>query len=232
MSLIDLADRFITDFHPRVDGALLGGSVVAGNDTPTSDLDIVLLFPSGNPNYAETVSYEGRLVEVFAHTPESIASWNQREAAERRPILASLCAHSLVLRGSTMATKVQTEARALLAAGSAPLTPAENDALRYALSAELDDLRGASSPAERFAIHAQVFGSAAELLLQLEGVWLGKGKWLVRQLTLSQDPLAARLIRWAASAGTEEDLDAIGTAVLGKAGGRLQEGHIRGSKAR
>jgi hypothetical protein len=231
MTLVDLADRFVTDFYSHADGALLGGSIAAGNDTPTSDLDIVLLFPSGHPNYAETTTYEGRIVEVFAHTPESIAYWNQREVAERRPILADLCAHSLVLRGTTLATKVQADARELLAEGSAPLTQAENDSLRYALSAELDDLRGTASPAERFAIRAQVFGSAAELLLHLERIWLGKGKWLVRQLTLSKDPLAAQLVEWAASRGLDSDLDAVCTGVLAKAGGWLQDGHIRGSKA-
>lgn len=230
MSLRDLAERFVTGLYPQVDGALLGGSVAAGNDTATSDLDIVLLFPSGNPNYAETISYEGRIVGVFAHTPESIVTWNQREVTERRPILAELCAHSLVLRGGTVVAKVQADARELLAAGPTPLTQAENDSLRYALSAELDDLRGATSPAERFAIHAQVFTSTAELVLQLERIWLGKGKWLVRQLTLSDDPQAAQLVRWAASAGMEEDLEAICVAVLGKAGGWLQEGYVRGSK--
>lgn len=229
MSLIDLAHRFMTDLHPHVDDALLGGSVAVGDDTATSDLDIVLLLPSGHVNSVETISYEGRLVEVFSHTPESVSYWNQREVAERRPILAHLCARSLVLRGSALAPRVQADARELLASGPTPLEPDERDSLRYALSAELDDLRGATSAAERFAIQARIFVSAAELLLHLERIWLGRGKWLVRQLDLCSDPLAARLVGWAASGGTDEPLDVICMAVLAKAGGWLQEGYVRKS---
>lgn len=125
---------------------------------------------------------------------------------------------------------MQREARDLLAAGPRPLTPDEVDALRYALSADLDDLADASNPSERFAVMAQVFRLSAELLLQLDRIWLGHGKWLMRQLATADDPLANRLLGWAASSGNRNELGAIARDVLDRAGGYLQEGFLRGTK--
>ena len=231
MDLVELARTFVEDAHPDVLGALLGGSTAEGRATPSSDLDVVLIFPDSSPSYAETLSYKGRLVEVFAHTPESMRFWNEREVAERRPVLAGLCARSVVLGGGEYALSVQRNARQLLAERPSPLTQWELDTLRYGLSAGLDDLLDARDPAEGSMLQGQIFRSTAELLLQLERVWLGHGKWLVRQLRAADDPLADRLGLWAAGPGDRAELVEIVGFVLDRAGGYLQEGFLRGSKS-
>ncbi|NYI67574.1 nucleotidyltransferase domain-containing protein [Spelaeicoccus albus] len=228
--LADSARRYVETRHPGAIGSLLGGSTALGLATPSSDLDIVVLYPDGGPNYVETSSHEGKLVEAFIHTSASISWWNEREAAACRPILANLCARSMVLSGEQCAIPVQRAAKKLLAGGPPPLTSTERDDRRYALSAALDDLAGTSNPAERFAVRFQVFRSACELLLRLNRRWLGNGKWLVRHLESVDDQIACDLLKWAGESGNAHELRTLAHAVLDRVGGYLQEGHVRGPK--
>jgi len=56
----------------QADAAFLGGSFAAGTATPTSDLDIAVLCPAGHETFRNTTREDGRLVEWFVHTPETV----------------------------------------------------------------------------------------------------------------------------------------------------------------
>lgn len=99
------------------------------------------------------------------------------------------------------------------------------------LTAAIDDLQGRPDSGEEFAIIADVYKRAGELLLFANRSWLGSGKWLVRRLGNLQDPAAKRLVQWAESVPrSSEELCHIAHEVLESVGGPLQEGHTRGSR--
>ena len=72
MDPVSAARAFVAERHPDADAAILGGSTAQERSTPTSDLDIVVLYRDGAENYAETTRYEGWIVEAFVHTPASL----------------------------------------------------------------------------------------------------------------------------------------------------------------
>jgi hypothetical protein len=139
-SVIDLARAFVEEHHPYASASVLGESAAAGTATSTSDLDIAVLYPNGHSNYAATTRYCGWFVEEFVHTEESLDSWYQKEAVERRPVIADLCARGILLTDNGAGAEWQTRAREQMARGPMALGDGERDLRRYNLSALIDDL--------------------------------------------------------------------------------------------
>jgi hypothetical protein len=118
----------------------------------------------------------------------------------------------------------------MIAAGPEPISAIQHADLRYGLTAAIDDLEGRPEPGEEFAIIADVYKRAGELLLLDNRSWLGTGKWLVRRLAKLQDPKAESLVQWAQSVPrSPQELCRIAHEVLESVGGALREGHTRGS---
>jgi hypothetical protein len=233
MDAIGDARAFVAERHPSCRVALLAGSVASGRALAGSDLDIVLIYEDGHPNYAETLSFRGWLVESFIHSPQSLEWWYRREADELAPVIAHMCATGIVLQDDGSAAAVQEAARLRLASPPAPLSQADRDLRRYSLSADLDDLTSGTSISERFMLEAEVFRQSAELVMRESGAWLGHGKWLVRRLVEVGGIHADALVRWAGSeTATRTELAEIARAVLDASGGYLQQGFLRGERSR
>lgn len=227
--IADIARAYVEKNHPDAAASILGGSVAAGTATSTSDLDIAVLYPDGHPNYALTSRFQGWLVEAFVHTPASLDFWYRREAEERRPVIAELCASGVLLTDDGPGRGWQSRAREQMAQGPKPLTDAERGSRCYGLSALVDDLTGSRDDAETFILTADVFREAADLLLLEAGSWLGGGKWVIRRLARSGNELAGRLAGWAADPHRNpESLAALAREALEGSGGYVQEGHLRG----
>lgn len=230
-SVREIARAFVEEMHPGASASILGGSAASGTTTSTSDLDIAILYPNGHSNYAETTRFRGWLVETFIHTPESLHFWYEKEAEERRPVIAELCASGILLTDDGSGDAWQSDARSQMAHGPRTLTGPERDSRRYDLSALIDDLSGSKSAAEAFMLAADVFHDAADLLLLETGGWLGGGKWVIRRLAQSDHELATRLLTWAAD--TKRDpkaLVVLAHEILDISGGYIQEGFVRGKR--
>ncbi|HEY7780039.1 MAG TPA: nucleotidyltransferase domain-containing protein [Ktedonobacterales bacterium] len=223
----DLVDR---DF-PAYSAALLAGSVVRGEATATSDLDLILLTRAGKAPapFRRSLHHGDWPVEIFAHSPASFERFTTAEAARRRPSLAQMCAEGIVLRDHDgLAAAIQADARRQLAAGPVPLTPAEIATARYALTDTLDDFLGSERPAETFFLAHDLAHDAVDLHLALHRHWTGRGKWVPRALRRADparaDQLAAALAAFTAT-GDRAPLAAFARAVLDAAGGPLFAGY-------
>jgi hypothetical protein len=230
------ARRLVEERFPEARAAFLGGSVVLGGATATSDLDITVLQVEGVP-YRESLQYDGWPVELFVHTVGSVRHYVTKDRERRRPTMARLVSAGVVLLdrdGSGAA--VAAECAHAVAAGPAPLADGERDALRYALTDLLDDLGGGGDPHLLTAVAVQTWQSAAELRLALGQRWSGTGKWLVRELAAydaeSGTAYAERLdagLR-AAMNGDPGPLTAVADEVLAGSGGRLWSGYRVGGE--
>jgi predicted nucleotidyltransferase len=77
--------------YPNATQAWLSGSVVLGEATPTSDLDITVLLEAG-PAHRESVRHDGWPVELFVHTEASVRAYVAKDLGRRRPTMARLVA--------------------------------------------------------------------------------------------------------------------------------------------
>jgi hypothetical protein len=175
------------------------------------------------------VRAHGWVVELFVHTPTSIAHYWETDRAQWRCTLARMCAEGrLLVDVGGAGGRLQHEARALLEAGLPPVPAAELDRRRYMLTDSLDDLRGSRDPVEDVFIGAGLVADAGELAVLAQGGWLASGKWVPRTLAALPGDLGqvlAGAARALARDGDKQPLDDAVTGVLGLAGGPLTEGY-------
>lgn len=231
MDPVRVARAYVADRFPNAWGAYLGGSTGTALQTPTSDLDIVVVLDGRPAPFRQTDRHEGWLVEVFAHTVASFDAFVEREATARRSPLLHMCALGQVLvdrDGGAAGMREQAQAR--LTAGPAPLSAAEREDQRYLISDLLDDLGGCQDPDELIFIADRLLISVSELVLSEKQVWLGHGKWLLRRLRAADSTVCRQLLtgyRQLVASGDSAVLRQAAEVVLNRSGGRLMEGYWR-----
>lgn len=216
------ADQFVSTHVPTCLVALLAGSVVRDGGCPGSDLDIVVLAEEIIPHWA-TYDMAGWPIELFALTPVTYPKAFALDQRRRWPLHLNLCRSALVLKDQEgLAARLQAEAQDWYEQGPAPLTEAEIDEARYALTWMLDDLSDASDATEQDLIGRDLAAKAADTYLLAHQQWLGQGKWRYRQLQQA-DATVASLFSQALHAlhqGEKQPLLQFGAMVLQELGGR------------
>jgi len=179
-----VATRLVQNRYPGCLLALLAGSIVRGEGTPTSDLDVVIMTeqdPDAPYRYSEQVG--NWPVEFFVHTPASWQTSFQTDMANRTPSLLQMCSEGLVIQDlDNQAEVLKQQCRELLAAGPAALSEKAIRAKRYHLSDLMEDLSGSDRRVEMFYIGSELAKAAADLWLAHQRQWSGNGKWLHRAL--------------------------------------------------
>jgi hypothetical protein len=233
----DAARQLIAARFPDCDAVFLAGSVVRGDATPNSDLDLVILTADPDAPYRESLVFAGWPVELFVHNAESVRAYFRSDAARGMPSLPMMCAEGLLLRDTDgLGAQVKAEAEALLAAGPDPLTAQAIASQRYALTDALDDLEGiahSGNTDELFFIAAELADKAANFLLAYHRQWQGHGKWTLRALRRYDPALADRLVRAVRAAYRQEDIHELVAFVelaLAPVGGRLFAGYRLGGR--
>ncbi|MDQ0351703.1 putative nucleotidyltransferase [Alkalibacillus filiformis] len=69
------AQKFVEEHFQGCEGALLAGSVVRGEATSTSDLDLVIFDCHLESSYRESLIKFGWNIEVFAHNLQSYKTY-------------------------------------------------------------------------------------------------------------------------------------------------------------
>lgn len=230
-SLNGMLPREILDARfPDAVAGMVAGSFARGEDTPSSDLDLVVLLAGRPAPMRSTERVQGQLVEFFVHTEASFVVFIDREHQLRRSPLLHMCAHGVIIRDRDgRLSRLQTLARDRWAAGPAKLTDDELEDRRYRLTALLDDLADETNPADRAALAAAVFTDVADLALVTRGVWSGAGRWLTRRLREIDTDLDENLLAGlqAAVHGDPSALKSCGEAELQRIGGPLDSGYER-----
>lgn len=223
-------EEILDTWFPDATGGLVAGSVARGEDTPTSDLDLLVLLPGPPAPLRRTERVHGRVVEFFVHTEASFVEFVDRETRLRRSPLLHMGAHGLVIRDRDGGmTRLHDLARARWAAGPAELSDAEIEDHRYRLTGLLDDLADEWRGTGVAGVATATFTEVADLALATRGRWGGRGRWLVRRLAETDAVLADELVAGlrAALDGDATALVHCGRAELDRVGGRCEEGYVR-----
>jgi len=234
---VGTARQIIAERFPTARAAWLGGSVVRGDATATSDLDITVLIPGPPAPFRDSIRYAGWPVELFVHDRGSLTMYRQKDRDRRQPTIMRLVGESIILVDRDRSgVELQRECAGEIESGPAPLTPDELASARYGVTDLLTDLEGAHDDAERAAISAALWQASAGLLLTASGHWTGTGKGLVRALrrydlaesaTYATD-LMNGLRR--STNGHPTQLIKVCDAILDRFGGRRFEGHRLGGE--
>ncbi|GAB3421848.1 nucleotidyltransferase domain-containing protein [Flindersiella endophytica] len=219
-----LVRDYLEAAYPELRAALLTGSIVRGTATATSDLDVVVLLPSGFGSVRETVGWSGRTVDVFGYDLAALERWLAVDTSQRRPGLSSMVLDGVLIAGSpSVAAEARAAAQRVYEAGPAPWTEAQLLRLRYGVTDVLLDLETAGDRAESLLLASTLVTEAVTLLFATAGHWSGNGKWLLRELRGYDAELAADLeaaYDELARAARPEPLVRVADRILSRCGGR------------
>jgi hypothetical protein len=226
-----IAVRLVQEHYPTAVAAIIGGSFATGRQTPSSDIDLLLLFDHVDCAWRSTIVAEGRTVELFAHDLATFTYFcKEMDAPSGTVPLARM-----VLEGENIAAsgehyaQLLALAQAIDAAGPPVLDMDNLQRRRYAITTALEDLVDSGHPGEALAVACQLYQALADLHLRAAGVWSGGGKHLFRRLQAFDAAIASELdgaLRLVASdlAAGQRAFEHVVAAVLAPVGGPLLHG--------
>jgi hypothetical protein len=176
------ASQFVDSNFPSCEVAYLAGSVVRGEETESSDLDIIIIDSSVSGSYRQSFKEHGWPIEVFVHNFFSYKDFFKENIDRARPSLPQMCAEGIILKDNGQASRIKNEALQLLKAGPTPWKTKEIEKARYHLTDLLNDLEGSSNTLEDLFIVSKLADLTHEFVLRVNGHWIGEGKWIVRAL--------------------------------------------------
>ncbi|HEX7314990.1 MAG TPA: nucleotidyltransferase domain-containing protein [Pyrinomonadaceae bacterium] len=186
-------------FRERYAGArvlFLGGSVMRGEATPASDLDIVVVYERLPNAYREAFVYGGWPVEAFVHDAETLVEFFETDRRRGVPALMSMVWEgSEVPEASEFSARLKRSARELLEAGPPRWDEEELTLRRYRLTDWVDDMRHPRSGEELVATGAWLYQDAAEFYFRVRGMWSAHSKTIPRRLRAADADFAERFLR-------------------------------------
>ena len=170
--------------YPDADSAFVAGSLMRGQGSATSDIDLIVLHSFLPQAYRESFIFEDIPVETFVHDPETLSWFLEQDRKDGHPALIGMLIEG-VLIGPRQDIGLDFKQRALrmFAEGPPPLSTDAISRLRYMITDKLDDLGADRSPGEIIAIGAALYPLLVELTLRGSGRWNGSGKWNARLLS-------------------------------------------------
>ncbi|MGK5010412.1 nucleotidyltransferase domain-containing protein [Janthinobacterium sp. MDB2-8] len=226
-----IAVRLVQEHYPTAVAAIIGGSFATGRQTPSSDIDLLLLFDHVDCAWRSTIVAEGRTVELFAHDLATFTYFCKEMDAPGGTVPLA----RMVLEGKNIAAsgehypQLLALAQAIAAAGPPVLDVDNLQRRRYAITTALEDLVDSRHPGEALAVACQLYQALADLHLRAAGVWSGGGKHLFRRLQAFDAAIASELdgaLRLVASdlAAGQRAFEHVTAAVLAPVGGPLLHG--------
>ncbi len=180
--LIEITKEILQTKYPTAEFAFLAGSIVRGEGTAFSDLDIVVVYQELPNAFRESFYFREFPVETFVQTPETLNYFYAAEAKNFVPSLAAMVAEGIEVPSKTdLSARLKHLAKEFL--NNPPkISDEEIRHLRGWLTDLIDDIRAPRSKEELTATGTTLYSALAEFYLRTNGVWSAKSKSIPRAL--------------------------------------------------
>lgn len=224
---IEAAKMIIGSHFPNCQGALLAGSVVRGEATDTSDLDIVIFDDKIKSSYRESFIKYGWRSEIFVHNLTSYNAYFVSDCERARPSMPRMVSEGIIIKDNGIIESIKKEAEELLARGPKEWSLETITLKRYFITDTLDDFIGCTNRAEGLFIANSLAEITSEFVLRTNQRWIGNSKWIVRSLKQYDEGFAERFVHAFDCFYKSDDKSKIiqmVDSILQPYGGRLFEG--------
>jgi len=214
------------------DVIFLAGSVMRGEASTYSDIDIVVIFPKLESAYRESFFHLEWPVEAFVHDPETLRYFLER--IDRQAASATLA--DMVFEGietpapTELSTQLKAMAESYLQRGPLEWTKAEIEDLRYQISELIDDIREPRSRPELMAAGSAIYPILAEFFLRSKGQFVSRGKAILKRLKRVDPGFSRRFadaFELLFQSGRGEKIIELAEELLAPHGGLLFDGYKR-----
>ena len=218
-----------TERYSEAGIVFLAGSVLRGEGTRFSDLDLVVVYRRLHHAYRESFVANAWPIEAFVHDPETLKYFFASDRASGVPSLAAMIVDGAALPAANdFAHSIKALAVEALHTGPPAWSAAERDSSRYLITDLIEDLREPRSRAELLASVSRLHAMLANHFCRSRGHWSAKGKSIVRRLQEIDGRFAeafSRGFEMALSGADAAPLFALAEAVLEVDGGFLFAGY-------
>ena len=181
-TLIEITKEILQAKYPAAEFAFLAGSIVRGEATAFSDLDLVVIFENLPNAFRESFYHKNFPVEAFIHTPETLNYFFESDAKDGVPSLAAMVAEGIeVPRKNDLSEKLKSLAKDVLA-NPPKLSVEEIRIFRCWITDLVDDIREPRSKAELTASGTTLYAALGSFYLRANNFWSAKNKSIPRHL--------------------------------------------------
>ncbi|WP_157994811.1 nucleotidyltransferase domain-containing protein [Paracoccus tegillarcae] len=229
---LSAAEKIRAQFFRDASTFMLAGSVVRGDATAYSDLDLVVVFERVDSAKRQSFVFEGWPVEAFIHDPQTLEYFfREVDRPSGVPSLPNMVSEGIELSCETkFGSRMKDLASRVLAEGPIIWGQKERENSRYAISDMVEDIREPRNRAELRIVVSNLYSAIADHFLRSQSQWSAKGKSIPRRL-MSVDPeFHNRFAQAFETAFTSDDAAAVIRLcedVLEPDGGFLFDGYIR-----
>ncbi|WP_152984805.1 nucleotidyltransferase domain-containing protein [Siminovitchia farraginis] len=174
--------KFVNRYFPKCQAAVLAGSVVRGEETETSDLDVVIFDKNFSSSYRESFIEYGWAIEAFVHNLTSYQVFFHSDRDRAMPSLPKMVSEGIVIKDEGIIATIKNEANVLLAHGPEKWSEEIIRIKRYFLTDILEDYIGCLKREEGIFIANRLAELVSEFVLRTNQHWVGTSKWTVRAL--------------------------------------------------
>jgi predicted nucleotidyltransferase len=188
-----VANAVRSDRYPDAVAVFAAGSIVRGEGTASSDLDLVVVFASLPCAYRESFRFDGYPVEAFVHDRETLEYFFlEVDRPSGVPALPQMVVEGVEIPAANeMSRDLKQLAASVIAAGPPELDAQIEQRMRYFVSDLIDDLRTPRSRDELVGTGARLYEQLADYHLRRLGLWSAKGKAIPRVLQQVDPELCA-----------------------------------------
>lgn len=194
LSPMQAAQLFVSEHFSDCNGALLAGSVVRGEATETSDLDLVIFDESQSSSFRESFVKYDWPIEIFVHNLTSYKTFFKLDLDQATPSMQRMVSEGLVIRDTGIIASIKKEANEQLMKGPEVWSEETIQVKRYFITDTLDDFIGSVDLAEAICCANTLFELVANFVLRTNRCWTGTSKWLIRSLRQYDADLSKRYV--------------------------------------
>lgn len=228
---VETARRILKTKHPQAEVAFVAGSIVRGEETQFSDIDLVIVYSKTEFPYRESFLFDSWPVEAFVHDPDTVNYFFEKVDGQSGDISLP----SMILDGhmiperSLLGSRLKERAGEFVAQGPPAWSVRDLENARYAITDLVDDIRGYRNLIELFATLGALHESLANFHFRANLQWSASRKHIPRRLQKQQPQFA---VEWnqafrAAYGGEVSQLIHLTERILAPFGGFYFDGYRR-----
>ncbi len=228
--LIKITKQILADKYSDASVIFLAGSIIRGEGTAHSDLDLVVIFDALENAYRESFYYQGFPVEAFVHDRQTLNYFMlEVDRPSGFPVMAQMVLEGVEIPlPSELSQSLKRRAASVIEKGPPKLNEEEINKLRYDITNLVDDIRQPRSKEELIASGTELYGVLANYYFRVNNLWSAKNKSIPRVLNKIDPELCLRFcdsFEELFSNGRSEKVIGLAEDVLKSKGGFLFEGH-------
>lgn len=215
--------------YPNAKAIFWAGSIASNQATPSSDIDLIIVFEKLDHAYREAFIYEDTPIDAFIHDPSTLNYFFESiEAKDGRPALIKMILNGREILGvNDFSNEIKSLAKKAFEIGPKKWSKEEINRERFLITDMLDDIKHPRNKDEQMITAIHLFEPLIQFYFRSQGKWAASGKSLIR-LFKNDNPILASKYTKGFNAlfqlGQTEGLESIVKEILEPSGGLLWDG--------